>query len=1128
MLIEYPNGVKLFPVAILLFFHFSLLVAQTSTATLVGTVDDPSGSAVPNAKIAIQNLANQARREFTTSTSGDYRFPFLQPGEYSITVEATGFSTKFIKQVTLGVNQTARVDISLELGQSNQVVEISELVPLLNSETSSLGQVIESKQILDLPLNGRQFLELALLVPGVTTGNGGPQNGQSSLFQRPGQDSSISVSGGRAQNNNYLLDGVTNTDGNVNAYIISPSVEAIQEFKVETSNYSAEFGRSSSGQINLISKSGSNQIRGSAYHFLRNNALDARPFNTPNQLPKFRFNQFGAALGGPVLKDRTFFFWNYEGFRRVQGQSRVSSVPPAAPRTGNFAGFPAIHDPTTLRPDSSDPTGRRQVRDPFPNGIIPRNRFNAIADRTLTALVPQANLAGRVNNLLDEREQRQRNNQGTLRLDQRLGSRGLLFGRYSLSNETGFVPTSLPGSGTLSAVRAVHAVIGHTQSITPNIANELRLGYGRLRLERLSENAFRRDIVGELGIPGVQFGGPQVWGVPSFSIAGYTALGDDNFFLPMRLRNNTYHLVNNLSWTRGRHNLKMGGEVRHFQFNIIQIFTPRGDFRFNANFTNRFAGTQTGADPTGDALASFLLGLPFQQRRTVGTANAYLRQNSFAGYFQDDWKLTSTLTLNFGIRYEFNSPFYDKFDRLSNVSMKSIRTLTALRPEDFGRVDVPVLLAGRNGTPRGLTSSDYNNWGPRGGVAWRPRERWVIRAGTGLFYGSQDGEHYGRTSINVPFVVSDIQDSDAFIPQIPSIGFTIPPQIGGNTLRNVFVGIDENLRTPYSVQWNAALQRQLTSAISLETAYVGSVSHKLDTRNAYNDAPPATGGLDGRRPHQRLLLPDLSSLPPGILPAPVAGSTILAGTIENQVNRVSANYHAMHAKIQYRSSSGISGLVAYTWAKAISDGNSYRRQGSQGELAQDFLNVSERALTGFDVRNRLVANFVYQIPFCRTSATCFGGSAARLLLGGWQWNGIFQAQTGFPFTVLLANATANNGRATRANVVAGQSGSLPSDERSAGRFFNTSAFSAPAPFTLGNSGVNNVTGPALWSADTSLHKNFAIGERFSVQFRSEFFNVFNHPSLATPNSLLGVAQFGTVTAQSIPPRQVQFALKLLF
>jgi outer membrane receptor protein involved in Fe transport len=1104
------------------FLTSSLGFAQTATGTFVGTVFDAAGSVVPGASVRVVNLRTALERRTITNATGEYRAPALPAGLYTMEASAPGFRTEVIRQATLAVNQTARVDFTLSPGAVTESVEVEAFLPLLNTETAALGQVIDTQRILEMPLNGRQFLELALLAPGVSSGNGGPQSGTSSLFQRPGQDSSLSVSGGRAQNNNFLLDGTINTDGDVNAYVLSPSVEAIQEFKVETGNYSAEFGRSSSGQINLVTKSGGNEFHGSLFHFLRNNALDARPFNNPNELPKFRFNQFGGTLGGPLRKDSTFFFVNYEGQRVVQGQSRILAVPLPAQRDGVFTR--PIFDPDTLRQE-----GDRRVRSPFPGNTIPATRHNPIARRILSEFVPLPNLPGATNNLLDTRNQRQRNNQPSGRIDQRILNNGFLFGRYTVSNETGFVPSGLPGSGTVSNVRAQHFTLSETHAFSPTVVNELKLGYARLRLERLSENAFKRDVVSELGIPGVQFGGPQVWGIPSITIPGYSTIGDDNFFLPMRLRNNTYQVIDTFSWNRGSHQLRMGGEFRRFQFNIIQIFTPRGDFRFTANYTNQFAGSVAG-DPTGDALASFLLGLPSDQRRTIGTANAYLRQSAWAGFIQDDWKATRNLTVNLGLRYEYTSPFVDKFDRLSNVSFKGIPTLNdVVRQNLIGKVPVPIVLAGRGGTPRGLTAPDRNNWAPRLGLAWRPAgsNRWVVRAGAGIFYGAQDGEHYGRTSINLPFVQSDIQSGDAFIPLIRGIGFLDAPQIGGTPLRQVFVGIDENLRTPYSQQWSFSIQRQLSQTMAVEAAYVGSVSHKLDTRNAYNDAIPGPGALDARRFHQVLVLPDVSVLPAGLLPAPVVGREVFAGTIENQVNRVSANYHGLQTKIEQRLRRGMSFAVSYTWAKAISDGNSYRRQGFQGELAQDFLNVSERALTGFDLRHRFVANFLYQIPLCAGPGAC-GSALLHRLLGGWQVNGILQAQAGFPLTVLMANATANNGRSTRANVVAGVSPYLNSSERSPARWFNGNAFSPPAPFTLGNSGVNAMIGPGLWSLDSSLFKNTALREGVKLQFRAEFFNTLNHPNLARPNSLLGSPQFGTVTGQSIPPRQIQFALKLLF
>jgi outer membrane receptor protein involved in Fe transport len=1085
---------------------------------------------VPNASVRVTNTQTGLTRQTRTDSAGAYSFAALQPGLYSVEIESAGFRRERVSELVLQVNQTARVDFTLQPGALSEHVEVVAVTPLLNTDTATVSQVIENRRIVELPLNKRQFLDLALLTPGVTLGNGGPQSGSSTLFARPSANSSVSVNGQRSQNNNFLLDGVQNTDGDVNAFVLTPSIDAVQEFRVETSNYSAEFGRSSGAQINVVSKSGTNVFHGSVYEFLRNSALDARPFTNPGKLPAFRFNQFGATVGGPLRKDKTFFFVNYEGLRSVQGQSTISSVALDRQRTGDFSGLRAIYDPETLAPDPSDPTGRRMVRSQFTNNTIPLARINPIAARLLRNFVPSPNLAGNANNLLDTRSQRQRNNQEGLRIDQRVSSGGTMFGRYTVSNETGFIPSGLPGSGANSRVRAHHATLGETHSIRPNIVNEARFGFARLALGRVSENAFKRDIVTEVGIPGVQFAGPEVWGVPSVTIPGYTTIGDDNFFLPMLLRDNTFQWLDTVSISAGRHTIKAGGEFRRFQFNIAQLFTPRGDIRFNANFTTRFAGTG-GADATGDSLASFLLGLPAQQRRTVGNANAYLRQLAYSGFVQDDWKFSPQLTINLGLRYEYVSPFSDKYGRLANVSFNGIPSILEIAASrQVGRYAVPIVLAGQAGTPTGLTTADRNNWAPRIGIAWRPGKdnTWVVRSGFGVFFGAQDGEHVGRTTINLPFVVGDTQNSDAFIPTIRGIGFTIPPAIGGNTLRQSFIGLDENLRNPYTFQWNLAIQRALTKTIVAEAGYVGSQSHKLDTRNAMNDPPAAAGDPDSRRFFQKMLLPEAGALQGIDLPAPLLGREILAGTIEIQANRVNSNYHALQSKLEKRFSKGFSLLGSYTWSKTISDGNSYRRQGVQGELAQDFLNNSEKALTGFDVRHRFVSNVLYEIPLCASGQPCFGAAIGRALLGGWQVNGIVQAQSGFPFTVLLASATANNGRSTRPNVVAGVDPYVPKGERGPSRWLNAAAFTQPPPFTVGNSGVNSLIGPGQSSFDCSLLKNTNFNERWRLQFRAEFFNVLNHVSFGNPNSLLGANQFGTITTQAVIPRQIQFGMKLLF
>ena len=1099
-------------------------VSAQSTGTILGTIRDSSGAVIPGASLKITHIATETTRETATNSVGNYIAPALQPGVYRIEVEVAGFRKRVIPSVELEVDQAARIDLSLEPGSVSETIEVTAAQPLVNTESPALGQVIDNARVLNMPLNGRQFLELTLQTPGVVTGNGGPQTGSSTMFQRPGQNSSISVSGGRSQNNSFLIDGTQNTDPDVNAYVVSPSVDMIQEFKMETRNYSAEFGRSSGGQISVVTKSGTNQFHGSAYEFLRNNAVDARPFNNPGALPAFRRNQFGATFGGPIIRDRTFFFASLEGFRRVEGQSATMTVPTALQRLGDFSETRGIFDPATTVPDPADSTGKRRIRTQYANNVIPASQRNSVATRIINQFVPAPNLPGVANNYIDTRSARQRNNQGSLRLDHRLTNKDMLFGRHTLSNETSFVPSGLPGSGAYSYVRGQNFTLSETHAAGPTLVNDFKFGYNRLRLERLSENAFKRNVVGELGILGVQFGGPETWGIPSVTIPGYTTLGDDNFFLPMRLRNNAFQWLDNLTWVRGRHNLKFGGEARRSQFNIIQIFTPRGDFRFNSGITTRSAGTVTG-DLTGSALAAFELGFPTQQRRTVGVNPSYLRQILYGGFVQDDWKFSSSLTVNIGVRYDFASPWADKFDRLSNVSFNGLPSINQIADQGLlGKYPVPIVIAGRDGTPHGLTTSDHNNFAPRIGVAWRPTgsSRFVVRTGYGLYYGATDGEHVGRISINAPFVVSDTQDGDNFLPLINGIGFTAPPAVGG-ALRQSFIGMQENLRTPYTHQWNVALQFEPMRDLAMEAAYVGSASHKLDYRDAENDGILGAGSVDARRLFQTMVLP--ADLPQ--LSVPVANRTIAASTIEIQTNRVNSNYHALQTKVERRFRNGFTMLGSYVWSKTIADGNSYRRQGTQGELAQDFLHNRERGLTGYDVRQRFVTSFLYSLPFGkgqRVGSTVSGW--ADKIIGQWQISGIFQAQTGFPLTVLMASATANNGRSTRANVVAGQSSALPNPSVTA--FFNPAAFTPPPAGQLGNSGVMNVIGPGMHTFDGGILKTVPVREGHSLQLRVEFFNAYNHPSWGAPNASFGAAAFNTISSQSVPPRQLQFGLKYLF
>jgi len=1099
----------------------SLLFAGAE-GSFTGRVTDQSGAVIVGATVQATNVETNVVSSVTTNAEGLYFIRGLLPGTYRIAVSKQGFRTAVKPNVILQVQDVIGLDFSLEVGSVTQSVTVTGGAPLIEAHTSEVGTVVERNVINTLPLNGRQFLDLAKLSPGVSSGNGGPQGGTSDLFTRPGHDSSLSVSGGRAQNNSFLLDGVQNTDVDVNAYILSPSVDSIQEFKVQTSNFSAEFGRSSSGQINVVTKSGTNTISGTVYEFLRNNALDARPFNNPGPLPSFRQNQFGGTIGGPVLKNKTFYFGSYEGFRNTRGLSAIYTVPGVDERAGNFAPLGIhIYDPATTVWNAS---GSDFTRTEFAGDVIPSSRISPTAATLLEKYVPLPNLPGRVNNFLDTRAQTATDDQFSARIDHQMSSSDNFFGRYLFSNESGSIP-ALPGTGVLSRVRTQTLALGETHIFSTRIVNEFRFGYSRLKNARTSENAYKRDVVTELGIQGVSFGGPETWGIPHVAVSGYDDIGDGDYFLPMLLRDNIFNVHDNLTYARGKHIFKVGTEIRRDQFNLIYAFTPRGRFVFTPGFTQE----SIASTDTGSALANLLLGLPVWERRQIGVVPSYMRRISTNFYFQDDYKVRPNLTLNLGIRYEFTSPWVDKYGRYSNLDFSGIPPLWEIYAKHEEGVYAPkIMLPSTSGTPRGLTTLDKNNWAPRFGFAYRPlgSAKTVVRGGFGAFYGATDAESFGRSAINPPYVVSNIKSSDPFVPSIPIIGFTEAPQIGG-PLGVTFVGFGTNLRTPYTLQWNLGVQRQLSQDLSVEAAYVGSASHKLDGRAPVNDALPGPGDVDPRRPFQTITLP---SQLPNNLPGPLVSPYFGFGTGESAFNMFNANYHSAQLKIERRFSEGIEFLASYTFSKAITDGGSYRTQGLMPELNQDILHPRVRGLAPFDHRQRLVYSFIYELPFGERKTYLSGlRGPVQKFVGGWEIAGIYQLQSGFPVSAMTSYDSANVGREyIMADAVPGVSSRLSGSKRSTESWFNTSAFSFPPPYQFGTAGINTIIGPGINVFDFSLVKNTKISERHLIQFRAEFFNFFNHQNYGDPNSTVDDPAFGTITSYRIPARDIQFALKYYF
>ena len=569
--------------------------AQNTTGTITGLVLDEQNLAVPGATIAVEDANRGFTRTTTSADDGTFEVPGLQPGEFRLTGSLPGFASTRV-DVRLEVNQRLRLDLKLQPSAVSAEVVVRQSMPLLDTVSSSVGQVIDEQQISQLPLNGRQFLELALLVPGAHASHGASTGSTLPLYWRPGQNSAISITGGRPGANAFRIDGTTNTDPSFNTYIVNLPPDAIREFQIETASYSAELGAAGTGQVNVVTKSGTQTLHGSMYEYFRNSAFDARLFTSPDELPHFNQNQYGGTLGGPFFTKRMFFFGSFEGFRSTQGQSMVMSVPPEMWRMGDFSDGPPIYDPRTTRANPSfdprtpvSPSNPQLIRSQFPGNVIPDERLNPIAVRVLQQFVPLPNtddgmgmgmsMGGAFNNYLDTRAQDLQNDQGTLRLDHGWQNGALLFGRYTLSSERGFTPENLPGFGTSHDNRLQNMTASFVQPIGSRAVHELRVGFARMELNRQGEAAGVTDLIGALGIRGVGFGGADAYGLPLFNVQGYQPFGDSLLCTPCKYDNKLLQIGDRLTWVRGQHSIKVGGDVRYFKWDMLGFFQNRGYYQ---------------------------------------------------------------------------------------------------------------------------------------------------------------------------------------------------------------------------------------------------------------------------------------------------------------------------------------------------------------------------------------------------------------------------------------------------------------------------------------------------------------------------------------------------------------------
>ena len=1084
-----------------LFLAAGPATAQTTTGSIVGIVTDPSGAVVPGATVAVTNEGTGITIiKITTDAAGNYVATTLPPGRYSITVEATGFKKSVSSGINLSVQDRLGLNVILEVGQVTDTVEVTGAAPSLQTDTSYLGQVVESQRIVDLPLNGRFFTRLAVLTAGTTPTAPGARDERTGGF---------SSNGVRPYQNNYLLDGIDNNSlsqdlTNEASFVYGPSPDAIAEFRVQTNSMSAEFGRSGGAVMNVNFKSGTNEVHGTVFQFLRNSALDAKNFFAGPVKPPFRMNQFGGAVGGPMMlpgysgRNRTFLFADFQGTRIRTGQTFLSTLAPPAWKRGDFSGFNTILDSTT--------------RQPFLNNQVPSARFDRVALR-LIPLMPDPTVPGSVsasgpaNNYLINPVEPNRTDQGDIRIDHKISERDMIFGRFSMSNQELTPPARIPpplaaaqfSSGDwTNNTRGI--IISETHIFSPRVINEFRAGYTRLRSERLQFNS-TDDLSAQLGIPGIPFSAGN-GGLPRFDVSGVTSFGSATF-QPTREFENVVHLINTLSVIRSRHTMKFGFEYKPLvDFSILQPPTPRGRFTFSGNFTR---DTNNRAR-TGLGFADFLLGQIETARVSSFIDDTFEQPGSFL-YVQDDIKLTSRLTLNLGLRYEFISHATERHNAQGNFNIASGALDIAQGRNDPLAANFFQQIPVNRNAPRQLVPQDKNNWAPRAGFAYQLTPQTVLRSGYGIFYSSYEA---GPLSIPNPGNTPPFYSESRWDP----VTFGVPnpdvSQLSRGLPANAFIApaaaalfaLDPAFRNPYVQHWNLSLQRNLGWSTVWEVSYAGSAGKKLyEFRDANQPTPTADASIptNARRPRP-----------------------FLGGSLTYWCSCNSSTYHSLQTKAEKRFSNNLNFLAAYTFGRSIDEASQASLGFENSVSTRDQRNWrAEKGRSDYDIAQRFVISYLYDVPFGRERK-----GPAKLALDGWQVLGIHAFNTGNPFTLSARTSFSNAGGDTRPDVVPGVSLDPLGGQRRE-LWFNPAAFRNPVAGAWGNAGRNIGTLPGLISVDFSVFKNFALSEARKLQFRTEFFNLPNHANFRGLSRSFDSTNAGELTSAS-PGRQIQFALKLIF
>lgn len=1090
--------------------------AQSNYAVLSGSITDPQQRPVAGASVQLKAQATGATRHLLTNSQGLFEAPGLLPGDYELRSEAKGFAPA-VRTLRLEVGQQLTMAIVLSLAAINQTVEVGGRAEVLHTSDSSVGEVVEPASIQNLPLNGRMLVDLVLTVPGAHVGFGAQEGDKNPLYWRPGQRSAVVIGGSRPNANFFLLDGVSNTDPTFNTQNLSPSPDAVQEFQVETSSYTAEMGGAGGGQINIVTHSGTGHFHGTAYEFLRNSALDATTYDSMghNHLVQ---NNFGASLGGPLPGKKTFFFLNYEGLRHAMADPQIETVPTLAEINGDFrqSGH-NIYDPGSAQANPSfnpklpaSASNPQFIRSQFSyNGqanVIAPAHINSAGQLFLRLYVPRPNMdAGSgvdSNNYLDVRNELQLENQGTVRVDHLFSNSDTMFARYSLQKEDGFTPQNLPGFGAYDNNLAQHGVISWNHVLSSRQLNTLSFAVSRLAMDRTSQNNGKNNIVGLLGIQGVGFGGQGAWGAPWFAVQGYSGMGDSFAATPVESWDTTWELRDSFAWQRGRHGLKFGGSFRRYTWPMWGFFQNRGYYQFTNGFTSQYALN----DGSGSALASFLLGLPAVKQRQAGIPKMDLANWGSAVFAEDSWQVTNNTTVNLGLRYEYTSPLYDKQYTNSNLVFQD---------------GVPsVFIGGQQGYPKGLMYSNKHNFAPRLGIAKNvPRWGIVLHGAYGIFYTPVDMNTWCNQRHNVPYVFPETLQSNNFIPSLQGFNFA-PPVLGKTTVS--FAAFDPNAPAQYIQQWNGQLEKSLGSNTTLEFGYLGARGFHLQRAHLINNAPPGPGPIGPRRPFKTLSFVPGSVIPDNVEVAstmfPVSGINLLEDTAQSW-------YDAGYVNVRRRYAHGLSLLANYTFAKNLSNAPDFRSPMDEAAIPQNNNDLNAEKGPGCDVRQRLAVSSVYDMPGLQNR------EMLRRLTEHWQLSAVYQIQSGMPFTISVFGDTANSGTLLGENPIRADYTEQPvfgPGTHTAAEWFNPAAFATPPASTFGNTGRNAVYGPGLQTLDLAVQRAFRLSERTNFQFRGEFFNALNHTNLGTPNRYVNEPQFGTITMAMTPGREIQLSARVSF